>query len=136
LLRERQALGPDAYVFGNQNGQRAAFSRAAWNRLVLLANGFKARRTRRGGALDSNAREALRKIDLHFHDLRHEYASRLLENDAPLFLIRQWLGHAEITTTMRYLNIGETFDAELQAKWFGSTAVPVVSPEGEGKEGL
>ncbi|HAK55017.1 MAG TPA: hypothetical protein DCP38_05975 [Acidobacteria bacterium] len=43
-------------------------------------------------------------IDLRWHDLRHEYASRLVECGVPLAQVRDPLGHASITTTERYDN--------------------------------
>jgi integrase len=39
-----------------------------------------------------------------FHDLRREFASRLLESGASDHEVRDWLGHANITTTSRYLS--------------------------------
>jgi hypothetical protein len=33
----------------------------------------------RGGTLDAESRARYRSIDLHFHDIRHEAGSRLLE---------------------------------------------------------
>ena len=41
--------------------------------------------------------------DLHFHDLRREFACRLLESSADLHDVRDFLGHANITTTSRYV---------------------------------
>ena len=41
--------------------------------------------------------------DLHFHDLRREFASCLLKAGAAQHDVRDWLGHANITTTSRYL---------------------------------
>ena len=43
-------------------------------------------------------------VNLHWHDLRHEYASRLVERGVPLPQVRDLLGHASITTTERYDN--------------------------------
>jgi integrase len=40
---------------------------------------------------------------LHFHDLRREFGSRLLESGAAQHDVRDFLGHANITTTSRYL---------------------------------
>jgi site-specific recombinase XerD len=40
---------------------------------------------------------------LHFHDLRREFGSRLLESGADFHDVREFLGHANITTTSRYL---------------------------------
>ena len=48
--------------------------------------------------------EAFQAINLHWHDLRHEYASRLVERGVPLSQVRDLLGHASITTTERYDN--------------------------------
>ena len=44
------------------------------------------------------------RINLHWHDLRHEYASRLVEQHVPLAQVRDLLGHASIVTTERYDN--------------------------------
>jgi integrase len=41
--------------------------------------------------------------DLHFHDLRREFACRLLESRAERHDVRDFLGHTNITTTSRYL---------------------------------
>ena len=38
------------------------------------------------------------------HDLRHEYASKLVERSVPLDQVRDLLGHASIVTTERYDN--------------------------------
>lgn len=46
----------------------------------------------------------VREINLHWHDLRHEYASRLVERGVPLAQVRDLLGHASIVTTERYDN--------------------------------
>ncbi len=42
--------------------------------------------------------------DFHFHDLRHEAASRKLEAGYPMHAVSLWLGHRSLTTTARYLN--------------------------------
>ena len=43
-------------------------------------------------------------VNLRWHDLRHEYASRLVEKGVPLSQVRDLLGHASIVTTERYDN--------------------------------
>jgi integrase len=43
-------------------------------------------------------------VDLHFHDLRHEAASRLHDAGWPLHHVRDMLGHSEISQTDTYLN--------------------------------
>jgi integrase len=48
------------------------------------------------------ARKGTAGEDLRFHDLRGEYASRLVERGVPLSQVRDLLGHASIVTTERY----------------------------------
>jgi len=50
-------------------------------------------------------RAKLRQIDLHWHDLRHEGACRLLADGVDIRTIQLMLGHADIKQTQRYLNI-------------------------------
>jgi integrase len=72
---------PTAYVFGNEVGEPVKSIRTAWE-LTCERAGIH---------------------DLHFHDLRREFASRLLESHADLHDVQMFLGHAAITTTSRYL---------------------------------
>ena len=74
-------LPPDAYVFGNAVGDPLTSIKTAWRNTC-----------RRAGI-----------TDLHFHDLRREFPCRLLESSADLHDVRDFLGHANITTTSRYL---------------------------------
>ena len=72
---------PEKYVFGNAVGERVASIKTAWRTLCRKAE----------------------IEDLHFHDLRREFACRLLEAGAALHDTREFLGHADISTTSRYL---------------------------------
>jgi integrase len=40
--------------------------------------------------------------DFHFHDLRHTFATRLIQNGVDLYKVKELLGHKTITMTMRY----------------------------------
>ena len=74
---------PDAYVFGNELGEpRVSKTIEDWWRKAC-------------------ARAQI--TDLHFHDLRREAASRLLEGGVPEQYVQQILDHADLTTTSRYL---------------------------------
>jgi site-specific recombinase XerD len=103
LLRRRAFLGPDAYVFGQATtGAYVASANSAWETLLLLANGTKP--TRDGGGRRVSNREELARIDLHWHDLRHEALSRLADDGVPVHELQMLAGHASITTTQRYMN--------------------------------
>jgi integrase len=84
-----------------------------------------------GGYLDSSAlrrpylgaraRAGLRP--LWFHDLRHTFGS-LAINRASIVQVQHWMGHADIQTTMRYLDHkSRAGEAELRAGAFRSDQV-------------
>ena len=102
LLKRRRFLGPKAFVFGAATGEYQDTIRTAWESLVLLAHGIEPTRTRARGRVN---REQLVEIDLHWHDLRHEAACRWLASGLDLRAIQLLLGHADLKTTQRYLNV-------------------------------
>ena len=95
---------PAAYVFGVL-AERVKSIKKAWETCVLRAHGHESVWTT-NGKLDAASRTALRAIDLHFHDLRHEAGSRWLEAGMPLHHVKEMLGHANISQTDTYLNAG------------------------------
>jgi integrase len=70
-----------AFVFGNECGEPIESIKMAWNGTCVRAG----------------------ITGLRFHDLRREFACRLLESGAEQHDVRDFLGHANITTTSRYL---------------------------------
>jgi integrase len=40
--------------------------------------------------------------DFHFHDLRHTFATRLVQNGQDLYKVQKLLGHKSIVMTQRY----------------------------------
>ena len=74
---------PDAYVFGDSLGRKVKSVRAAFR----------------------NACEALKIDGLQLRDLRHEAASRFDEAGMPINYVSKFLGHTNLTTTTRYLNV-------------------------------
>jgi hypothetical protein len=80
---KRGALdGPAAHVFGNETGEPIASIKTAWKATCRRAN----------------------ITGLHFHDLRREFASRVRETPGNSdHEVRDLLGHANISTTSRYL---------------------------------
>jgi integrase len=124
------AKATDALIFSDAAGQPIGRFRKVWALTILRAHGIAPRWKRQGGWKDltSECQTALQRIDLHWHDLRHEYASRLVERGVPLAHVRDLLGHASITTTERYdtqkLEVLQAAAARLESgKAFESGAV-------------
>jgi integrase len=103
---EGKQKSDETLVFSNEVGEPLPHFHDAWLRTVLKAHDIKPRWTARlkYKGLSSESKNAFRKINLRWHDLRHEYASRLVERGVPLAQVRDLLGHASVTTTERYDN--------------------------------
>ena len=91
-------------IFSNEIGEPLPHFHDVWLRAVLKAHGVRPRWAAGHDykGLSTECKAAYRRIDLRWHDLRHEYASRLVERGVPLAQVRDLLGHASITTTERY----------------------------------
>lgn len=98
----RPALAP---LITDASGGALDQFRYAWERTRLLAYGFTPTFNRDEG-LSAESRQHLQEIDLHWHDLRHEFACRLDDRGVALGKIQRILGHANISTTERYLRRG------------------------------
>ena len=83
VLKERMVISP--YVFTDENGR--PYSRSA----VSMA--FR-RACKRGGI-----------SDLHFHDLRHDFATLLINNGASLYQVQHALGHKDQRMSARYAHL-------------------------------
>ncbi len=115
ILSRRGKLGPNAFVLGTENGEYVASFKTAWESLLLIANGHKTKRTKPGARVD---RIKLHQIDLHWHDLRHEGACRLLADGVDIRIIQLMLGHASVQQTQRYLNVtDEELRKGLEVSW-------------------
>lgn len=72
-----------------------------------------------GGHLDSKEVRAEYKAALHraklrnlrFHDLRHTFGTRAVEQAESILELKEWMGHANVQTTMRYLHYKSKADA-------------------------
>jgi integrase len=88
-----------------------------------------------GDALSSRYRDALARAGLRplrFHDLRHTFGTRMIAK-ADIRRVQEWMGHADIQTTMKYLHYApRDEDAELVAEAFRAAGVgsgrPPVTP--------
>jgi integrase len=79
-----------------------------------------------GDALSSRYRDALARAGLRplrFHDLRHTFGTRMIAK-ADIRRVQEWMGHADIQTTMKYLHYApRAEDAQLVAEAFVRTPV-------------
>ena len=101
---KNKAYKPDAFAFGDEIGGQVKSVKTAWENCRLKAHGYKVQREK-NGRLTAECREQLRRINLHFHDLRREAGSRFLEGGMPANVVQQFLDHAKLSTTSRYLKI-------------------------------
>ena len=107
-------LSPAAHVFGDEIGRRVGSVKRAWQTALLRAHGHKpvwiwsrnqGPQAKGTTNLSPESQAAYPAIDLHFHDLRHEGASRLLEAGWPVHPVQHMLGHATLQQqTSTYLN--------------------------------
>jgi integrase len=74
-----------------------------------------------GSALRRRYKAALKQAQLRslrFHDLRHTFGTRMIAK-ADIRRVQEWMGHADIQTTMRYLHYApREEDAQLVAEAF------------------
>ena len=76
-----------------------------------------------GDALSKRYEDALQRAGLRrlrFHDLRHTFGTRMIAK-ADIRRVQEWMGHADIQTTMKYLHYApHSEDAQLVAQAFGT----------------
>lgn len=98
-----------APLISNEADEASAGFRTTWEGTVLRAHGHvpakgKPLRNSKTKSLTPEARKLFAAINLHWHDLRHEYACRLAEKGVPITKIQYLLGHSSIVTTERYIH--------------------------------
>jgi site-specific recombinase XerD len=72
------------------------------------------------------ARERAGLKDVRMHDLRHSFASALVNNGLSIYDVKELLGHASINTTQRYAHLSQDRLAqatETVALHYGSESV-------------
>ncbi len=55
--------------------------------------------------LKKAVRESGLNDNIHFHTLRHSFASRLIQKGVSVFVVKELLGHEDIKTTQIYSHL-------------------------------
>jgi integrase len=89
-------------------------------------------------ALRSEYKAALARAELQqlrFHDLRHTFGTRAVEQADSILELKEWMGHAHVQTTMRYLHYKSKADAARRlAKAFTDDRPPEQEPRDQSPE--
>lgn len=91
-----EMANPTDHVF-TYRAVRAGPDRARGERLPITASGLK--------TMWRRARAAGLPKDLRFHDLRHDFATKLLRETGNLKLVQRALHHSKVETTTRYAHV-------------------------------
>ena len=83
LEQWKNQAGKSQYVFPSQEGGRLEDVKSAWLKLL----------------------ERARIEGFRWHDMRHDFASRLVMAGVPLNTVRDLLGHSDIKMTLRYAHL-------------------------------
>ncbi len=97
-------------------GSDFVFTNAAGGRLGWLQHGF---------------RKALGRVglhDLHFHDLRHSFATFWMSNSGDFYALKDILGHKTIAMTQRYAHLSPAYKRSMVERMEKIWARPVQPP--------
>ncbi len=51
---------------------------------------------------------------LGWHEFRHTFASRLVQNNVPIYKISKWLGHSDLSVTQIYAHFAPVYDQDIE----------------------
>ncbi len=103
---KHKAYRPNAFVFGDEVGGQIKSVKTAWENCRLKAHGYEVKRTK-NGKLTPDCRLNLKAINLRFHDWRRTAGSRFLAGGMSAHYVQNFLDHANLSTTSRYLKIDQ-----------------------------
>lgn len=117
LLDRVKDKGQDEYVYPDKNGnKRKAIQKQFW--AILDESGLN------DGVTDP-------KQKIVFHSFRHSFASRLVNDDVPLYIVQKLLGHQNPIMTQRYSHLQNKKLKEAAAKLNPKEEEPKETPPEE-----
>src|SRR5437667_11615493 len=84
-------------AYPHRLGTDLVFSSSRGGHIVDVRTGFQ------------NACKRAGLIDLHFHDLRHTFASQFVMAGGDLYILKEILGHKSLAMTTRYSHLSPTY---------------------------
>ena len=84
-------------AYPHRLGTDLVFSSSSGGHIVDVRTGFQ------------NACKRAGLTDLHFHDLRHTFASQFVMAGGDLYILKEILGHKSINMTQRYAHLSPTY---------------------------
>src|SRR5213080_1421018 len=100
-------------AYPRRPGTDLVFSSRCGGRIVDVRTGFQ------------NACKRAELTDLHFHDLRHTFASQFVMAGGDLYILKEILGHKSITMTQRYAHLSPSYKIKaidrMNTLWAGAT---------------
>ena len=100
-------------AYPHRLGTDLVFSSSSGGHIVDVRTGFQ------------NACKRAGLTDLHFHDLRHTFASQFVMAGGDLYILKEILGHKSITMTQRYAHLSPTYKIKaidrMNTLWAGAT---------------
>jgi integrase len=94
LVTWRECSDGDTLVFPGPTGEAMTDLKTAWQKVA----------------------KAAKLVDFTFHDLRHTFASKLVQAGVDLNTVRELLGHSDIRMTLRYSHLAPEHTAAAVAK--------------------
>ena len=96
------------YVFGNAVGEQVKDPKKSWSACLKAAG--------------------LKDADLHFHDLRHTFASQWMMAGGELYSLKDILGHKTIAMTQRYAHLSPAYKRAMVDRMEKIWAKPAAQP--------
>src|SRR5205807_1617588 len=87
-------------AYPHRLGTDLVFSSSSGGHIVDVRTGFQ------------NACKRAGLTDLHFHDLRHTFASQFVMAGGDLYILKEIFGHKSITMTQRYAHLSPAYKAK------------------------